>query len=273
MQLLVGMLDAALARQQDLVAGGAAGRRRAEDRRGAARDQPRVRGNARAEALGGARDGRVLADRRAVDRARGARPARRAVRPPRLLRDSVRARCARGGRADDGRVLRHRAPGIERLSAPRPPRRPPAPAQAPRDRQLGHARGPPAAVHRRDDAAGVDRERIALHAARQRERGGRHRTDLRQPHWERARRRRAPPAARPPAAGAAASARARRAADAPPPARDRCARPTRIRCRASAAESYRELVELDRAHSVRCARPPSSPRASSPTRSTSRCSC
>ena len=30
----------------------------------------------------------------------------------------------------------------------------------------------------------IDRERIALHAARQRERGGRPRTDLRQPHWE-----------------------------------------------------------------------------------------
>ena len=33
----------------------------------------------------------------------------------------------------------------------------------------------------------VDRERLALHAARQRERGARHRDDLRQPHWERRR--------------------------------------------------------------------------------------
>ncbi len=31
----------------------------------------------------------------------------------------------------------------------------------------------------------VDQERLALHAARQRERGGRHRADLRQPHWAR----------------------------------------------------------------------------------------
>ena len=31
----------------------------------------------------------------------------------------------------------------------------------------------------------VDTERVALHAARQAERGGRYRTDLRQPHWER----------------------------------------------------------------------------------------
>ena len=31
----------------------------------------------------------------------------------------------------------------------------------------------------------VDQERLALHAARQPERGGRHRTDLRQPHWDR----------------------------------------------------------------------------------------
>ncbi len=34
----------------------------------------------------------------------------------------------------------------------------------------------------------VDRERLALHAARQAERGGRSRTDLRQPHWDRERR-------------------------------------------------------------------------------------
>jgi hypothetical protein len=33
----------------------------------------------------------------------------------------------------------------------------------------------------------VDAERVALHAARQAERGGRHRTDLRQPHWDRER--------------------------------------------------------------------------------------
>jgi hypothetical protein len=30
----------------------------------------------------------------------------------------------------------------------------------------------------------IDRDRIAMHAARQLERGGRHRTDLRQPHWD-----------------------------------------------------------------------------------------
>jgi DNA-binding HxlR family transcriptional regulator len=34
----------------------------------------------------------------------------------------------------------------------------------------------------------VDRERLALHAARQAERGGHYRTDLRQPHWDRERR-------------------------------------------------------------------------------------
>ena len=34
----------------------------------------------------------------------------------------------------------------------------------------------------------VDPERVALHAARQAERGGRYRTDLRQPHWDRERR-------------------------------------------------------------------------------------
>src|SRR6202042_1783253 len=34
----------------------------------------------------------------------------------------------------------------------------------------------------------VDPERVALHAARQAERGGSYRTDLRQPHWDRERR-------------------------------------------------------------------------------------
>ena len=68
---------------------------RAEGRRGAARDQPRLRRDDGAEALGRARDGRLLADRRAVDRARGARPAGRAVRASRVLRDRLGARRAR----------------------------------------------------------------------------------------------------------------------------------------------------------------------------------
>ena len=64
----------------------AAGGRGAEDRRGAAGHQPRLRADDGAQAIGRAGDGRLLAGRRAVDRSRGAPPARRAVRPSRLLR-------------------------------------------------------------------------------------------------------------------------------------------------------------------------------------------
>ena len=128
MQLLVGMLDAALARQQDLVP---------EAQRVAVAlkvdEAPLVlnRGFAETMALkrsAGLGDRRVLADRGAVDRTRGTRPARRAVRPSRLLRDGLGRGRARGGRADDGRVLRH---GASRDRAPlraRPSRRSPAPA-------------------------------------------------------------------------------------------------------------------------------------------------
>jgi hypothetical protein len=87
----------------------------------------------------------------------------------------------------------------------------------------------------------IDRDRIALHAAHQFERGGRHRTDLRQPHWDR---------------------RARDHESEPPPvlASDpNSHQPSpsvghAASLPAVAAESYRELVELDGAHSVRWAR-------------------
>ncbi len=98
----------------------------------------------------------------------------------------------------------------------------------------------------------VDVERLALHAARQRERGGSDRVDLRQPHWEsragatRADRPRTPPleaqgtALAEPAPPMPSGSQAARAPDAG-------AVPT------VAAESYRELVELDGARSVRWA--------------------
>jgi Replication-relaxation len=101
--------------------------------------------------------------------------------------------------------------------------------------------------------AAVDHERLALHAARQLERGARHRTDLRQPHWDR--RRRDADAARAltsplPPAPASAVTPALPTAVIPvlPPASGPDAR-------ASDADSYRELVELDGAHSVRWATP------------------
>jgi len=90
----------------------------------------------------------------------------------------------------------------------------------------------------------LDRERLALHAARQRERGARHRSDLRQPHWDRARRVESDPQTSdphanggPPAAGAALP-------------QDRDVTPAKT-LPSTPAASYRELVELDGAHSVR----------------------
>ncbi len=107
----------------------------------------------------------------------------------------------------------------------------------------------------------VDRERLALHAAAQKQRGGRHRTDLRQPHWERARTDRgvaacAPTVRRvePTGSGDGAGGGSRE-----PPQAD-TALPT------IPAESYGELVELDRAQSARRAPPLTPPRVLQPDR-------
>jgi hypothetical protein len=97
----------------------------------------------------------------------------------------------------------------------------------------------------------VDRERLAWHAARQLERGGRHLSDLRQPHWERTRPAAAdsdPPV--PDVTGARSSTGPPSSPTAHPPG------PT-----GTPAESYRDLVELDGAHSVRWAKAPTALRA------------
>ena len=93
-------------------------------------------------------------------------------------------------------------------------------------------------------ALSIDRERLALHAARQAERGARHCDDLRQPHWDRSRRGREPVASGPgpPERSGALSAAPARGQDAPALAGDQPRAP---------AESYRELAELDGAYSVR----------------------
>jgi hypothetical protein len=122
----------------------------------------------------------------------------------------------------------------------------------------------------------VDRERLALHAARQHERGGRRLTDLRQPHW----RSREAPASVQATAGARVDPRAESAAvvdrdPAPSGDRDRqkpfgapSASAPQARCPSPGApdvlpdtpcESYRELVALDLAQSVRWARPIATP--------------
>jgi hypothetical protein len=123
----------------------------------------------------------------------------------------------------------------------------------------------------------VDRERLALHAARQHERGGRRLTDLRQPHW---RSREAPASARatPGSHGDLRDASDSIAVGRPYAPSSNRSRPTQpgassggapqARCSPPAApdvlpntpcESYRELVELDLAQSVRWARPVAAP--------------
>jgi hypothetical protein len=77
-----------------------------------------------------------------------------------------------------------------------------------------------------------DRECVAAHAARQAARGGRYRADLSQPHWERR-----------PARGARSPGRVAVA--------DSAAQVTEQPLPPNAAESYRELVDLDGAHRVR----------------------
>jgi hypothetical protein len=116
----------------------------------------------------------------------------------------------------------------------------------------------------------VDQERLALHAARQLERGGRHRTDLRQPHWDR------PRAASPDQSADRAaptehtsnpadtessptdSRAASRSLESRSPSPDRSSLP------ATPSDSYRELVELDGAHRVRWAKRVASPRRFDP---------
>ncbi len=122
----------------------------------------------------------------------------------------------------------------------------------------------------------VDHERLALHAARQHERGGRRLTDLRQPHW----RSREVPTSAQPAAGPRAvrrEASGSELVDRPcAPSGDGSRRTSSgalagagpAGCSPPAApavlpdtpcESYRELVELDLAQSVRWARPLATP--------------
>src|SRR5271165_2625049 len=98
----------------------------------------------------------------------------------------------------------------------------------------------------------IDHERLAAHAVRQFERGGRHRTDLTQPHWDRRLRgTHDAPGQDPPMSGVLTVR-----ADTPT---DEVAS-----LQATPADSYRELVELDGAHSIRWAKPTRSPTALDP---------
>jgi len=100
----------------------------------------------------------------------------------------------------------------------------------------------------------VDHARLALHAASQLERGGRHRTDLRQPHWDRRR------------GGTQSAEQDTRALTAGPsgPRGPGAGQDGGSAAPAHPTESYRELVELDGAHSVRWAKPVDSQRTLAP---------
>ena len=303
MQLLVGMLDAALARQQDSRRRRAARGGGAEGRRGAAGAQPRLRRDDGAEALRGAGDGGLLADRRAVDRARGARRSSTRCSPTACTSRRPRSRDARAPAslmmAEFSDTVR---PGHQQPLGARPPRRAPAPAQAPRDRELEHAGGAPGAVHR------AARSRCASTASASRctprarpSAAGASSPTCSQPHWER---READPGRGGARGGSQVGASARAGGEragwglglrAPPRSwrarpgsgepRQRCtergvdcgavAGAAAERCPSgaltpaealpdTAAESYRELVDLDAAHSVRWARSVASPRPLEP---------
>src|SRR5262249_9757037 len=113
----------------------------------------------------------------------------------------------------------------------------------------------------------VDLERLRLHATRQVERGARHRSDLRQPHWDRSAGTHGDRSAGTHGDRSAAAHRDRSAGISRPAPGREPRQASRVSTRASAgdcpaarlpatpAESYRELVELDRARSVRWAKP------------------
>ncbi len=263
MQLLVGMLDAALARQQDLVP--------AEQRVAVALkvDEAPVVIN------------RGFADTMALKRSAGletvacwqadAQWTEREVRDQldalfahRVYFATASTRDARGAAAltmtEFSDTVR---PGIERLSSLG---RPDVRLHLPKHHAIASwvtPDGRQSPFIAETIPLAVDRERIALHLARQRERGGRHLTDLRQPHWDR--RRRAAPdahAAVSPHAGAPTIDPALVGTDLSgspgPPEPAPQSNPVLAQV---PAESYRELVELDGAHSVRWARRVASPRA------------
>jgi hypothetical protein len=118
----------------------------------------------------------------------------------------------------------------------------------------------------------VDPERVTLHAARQEARGGRYRTDLRQPHWDRERRGgEASPEHDPTGENVRADATApTTSAPQTRPEGVSVERAQAPQANTSSTElavppdSYRELVELDGAHSVRWAKLVQEPRSLDP---------
>jgi hypothetical protein len=129
----------------------------------------------------------------------------------------------------------------------------------------------------------VDQRRLAAHTANQHERGGRHLADLRQPHWDRPQAADAPPPAKREHVNAATEPAMSndRAAGKPAPIKDPEARKPigaplldldsdgrdgQPILPATPADSYRELVELDRTQSFRWGRRASPASALEPDR-------
>lgn len=254
MQLLVGMLDAALARQQDLVP--------AAERVAVALkvdEAPLVlnRGFAETMALKRSAGLETVAcwqtDAQWVERE--VREQLDALFAHRVYFATASVRDARTSSdltmAEYSDMVR---PGIERLSSLG---RPDARLRLPKHHAIAswstpEGRQPPFLA--RTIPLQVDRERIALHSARQVQRGGRYRTDLTQPHWDRrkAEEKSNAPTGEPSPRSATGRALADTASNG---LADNAVPP--VPC-----ESYRELVDLDGAHTVRWGTPPSIPRGS-----------
>ncbi len=257
MQLLVGMLDAALARQQDLVP--------AKERVAVALkvdEAPLVlnRGFAETMALKRSAGLETVAcwqtESQWVDRELREQLDALFAHRVYFATGSVRdARSAVGlTMAEFSDTVR---PGTERLSALG---RPDARLHLPRHRAIvswSTPEGRQSPFVAETIPLRVSSERLAFHAARQAERGGRYLSDLRQPHWDRKDGGSAPPDAR--AGGAEGSTGASGpglhvpAGSTPggevgpiAPATSAGAAPA-----APAGAGYRELVDLDRAHSAR----------------------
>jgi predicted transcriptional regulator len=258
MQLLVGMLDAALARQQDLVP---------ESRRVAVAlkvdEAPIVlnRGFAETMALKRSAGLETVAcwqtDAQWVDR--DVRDQLDALFAHRVYFATSSAEDARSAvkltMAEFSDMVR---PGIERIPSLG---RPDARLHLPKHHAIASwltPGGRQAPFVGETIPLRVDPERLRLHAARQAERGGRHLDDLRQPHWDRGRRRGAGHG--PVRAGVEDRAGGEQnAATSGMRESDAMAVDVQLEAEIEAlpsmpADSYRELVELDGAHTVRWAR-------------------
>jgi hypothetical protein len=283
MQLLVGMLDAALARQQDLV--------RAQERIAVALkvdEAPLVLNRGFAETMALKRSAGLetvacwQSDAQWLDRE--IRDQLDALFAHRVYFATASAREARAAvgltMAEFSDTVR---PGIDHLSKLG---RPDSRLHLPKHHAIAswttnEGRQPPFIA--RTIPLSIDRERLAMHAARQRERGGRHRSDLRQPHWQRSRA--AEPGANRPEHEPSAPARRRSQGEAASSVPEPIARPVdrgatdrlapgssvQVEDRAAALPgvpppSYRELVALDLAQSVRWARGVDSPTPIEPDR-------